>query len=49
MNKREYQEKKVEEMKKDFYRRHGAPFDRRFLAVLGLFLLVVFFVIFLYV
>ena len=49
MNRREYQEKKIEGMKKDFYRRHAAPFDRRFLAAFVLFLLVVFLVVFLYV
>lgn len=46
---REYQEKKIEEMKKDFYRRHAAPFDRRFLIALVLFLGVVLAVVFSYV
>lgn len=46
---REHQERKIEEMKKDSYRRHDAPFDRRFLVAAALFLVVALVVVFSYV
>lgn len=49
MNTREHQKRKIEEMKKEFYRCHGTPFDRHFLVTAALFLVVALVGVFSYV
>ena len=43
------QKRKIEEMKKNFYRCHGTPFDRHFLVTAALFLVVALVGVFSYV
>lgn len=49
MNTREHQKRKIEELKKDFYRCLGTPFDRHFLVTAALFLVVALVGVFSYV